>query len=634
MIAITLLLACSSAPTNALAPHGAESTAPTFGGTAIERVLFRAGDLGVHTYRIPALAWTTNGTWLAVCDARQDNSSDLPGNIDLVMRRSVDGGLSWSPIETILDLPEGHGAGDPSLLVDRNSGRLFCFFAYGPPGVGFFSSQAGSNDANDPNTLHAQVITSDDDGLTWSSPIDLNPQIKDPAWEALFASSGHGIQMRSGRLVQPYAVRDGAGVVSARNALSDDGGATWHMGAAAGSSVNESKVFERNDGNLVQNMRHNSTKKRFLAVSTDAGESWGPMTAHPTLIDPNVNASVEVASSTASGATRDVLLFSNPRNTAARTNMTVQLSYDEGASFPRRRVVHDGPAAYSSLVARSRQDFGLLFEGGEVGSVESIRFVAFDMDWLLDGHSTLREDGRPNRGHPSLWACFASDDPNGPNGPGTDIDGAAVSRWDDTSDGGHHDLSRSSGGVGSWDASSIAGRPSVEFGPNSDVWGSAGGGGEFQTLPNPFTMIFVARVDELQGGRYLLDKSTNAGGVGLRISPSDPSRFELRAGRNFSGPAFDALLPSAPIAVGEAAVHRVVLRGSSLRHFVNGLLVASLDLPDGGEDLHQGGLLLGGDVGASNHFTGAIAEFFAYSEALSPGQANKLEAYLRRKYRL
>ena len=133
------------------------------------------------------------------------------------------GGVAGARSRSFRDFPEGHGAGDPSLLVDRTSGRIFCFYAYGPPGIGFFSSQAGSNDEDDPNTLHAHVITSDDDGLSWSAATDLNPQIKDPSWAALFAASGHGIQMRSGRLLQAYAVRDGAGVVSARNAYSDDG---------------------------------------------------------------------------------------------------------------------------------------------------------------------------------------------------------------------------------------------------------------------------------------------------------------------------------------------------------------------------------------------------------------------------
>ena len=101
--------------------------------------LFAAGQLGVHTYRIPALC-EVNGVLIAVCDARQDDASELPGNIDLVMSRSLDGGTTWSAPTYIQDLPAGEGVSHPSLLVDRTSGRVFCLFSYGPPGVGWATS--------------------------------------------------------------------------------------------------------------------------------------------------------------------------------------------------------------------------------------------------------------------------------------------------------------------------------------------------------------------------------------------------------------------------------------------------------------------------------------------------------------
>src|SRR5260221_14342829 len=84
--------------------------------------LFHQGDNGVHTYRIPALLETRKGTLLAVADARHDSTRDLPARISLVMRRSLDRGRTWSNAVTIRAVPEG-GVGDPSLLLDRKTGR-------------------------------------------------------------------------------------------------------------------------------------------------------------------------------------------------------------------------------------------------------------------------------------------------------------------------------------------------------------------------------------------------------------------------------------------------------------------------------------------------------------------------------
>jgi sialidase-1 len=95
--------------------------------------LFRQGEAGVHTYRIPALVQTRKGTLLAVVDARHDTTSDLPARISLVMRRSTDGGRHWSEMQTLREVKEG-GVGDASLLLDQGSGRVWCMHAYGPPG--------------------------------------------------------------------------------------------------------------------------------------------------------------------------------------------------------------------------------------------------------------------------------------------------------------------------------------------------------------------------------------------------------------------------------------------------------------------------------------------------------------------
>src|SRR5579871_1050664 len=113
--------------------------------------LFPHRDQAIHTYRIPALIETLNGTLIAVADARHDSTSDLPAHISLVIRRSTDGGRHWSPQRFLRQVKEG-GVGDPSLLLDRSNGRVWCMHAYGPPGVGFGNSKPG------PNTLQVNAI--------------------------------------------------------------------------------------------------------------------------------------------------------------------------------------------------------------------------------------------------------------------------------------------------------------------------------------------------------------------------------------------------------------------------------------------------------------------------------------------
>ena len=157
--------------------------------------VFREGDNGVHTYRIPALIETQKGVLIAVADARHDSDRDLPGNISLVMRRSFDTGKNWEPARTIQKVKEG-GVGDASLLLDRSTGRVWCFFNYGPPGIGFMTAKPGAKTG--PTTLQLHAIHSDDDGATWSEAVDLSPQVKEPSWQGMFATSGTDVQISLG----------------------------------------------------------------------------------------------------------------------------------------------------------------------------------------------------------------------------------------------------------------------------------------------------------------------------------------------------------------------------------------------------------------------------------------------------
>ncbi len=333
--------------------------------------LFRRGEADVHTYRIPAMIETRNGTLLAVADARHESSGDLPARISLVLRTSRDRGKTWSPTTTLRKVPEG-GVGDASLLLDRNSGRVWCFHAYGPAGIGFNTAKAGERTGA--QTLQVHAIFTDTDGATWSEPRDLTPQFKDPAWQAIFATSGTQMQTSTGRYLLPLVVRDAAGVISSRNAYSDDGGKTWHTGAAIGTGTDESHCVEVERGVVMQNMRNG--KSRAIALSRDGGITFEPLTHDEALIDPSCNASI--ARYRRGG--RDLLLFTNAAS-AKRENLTIKLSADSGKTWSPGRALHPGPAAYSTVLALRDGSVAVLYECGETSPYERIAFARFPLDW-------------------------------------------------------------------------------------------------------------------------------------------------------------------------------------------------------------------------------------------------------------
>lgn len=336
--------------------------------------LATAGD-GSPFYRIPALEVTTRGTVIAAYDARP-TLSDLPGNIAVVVRRSTDHGRTWgAPIYARRDTAP-FGFGDPSFVVDRETGRIFLFYASSVR-QGFFGSHAG-NDERDPDILQADVSWSDDDGVTWTHR-RITGAIKRREWSALFASSGAGIQLRrgphKGRLIQQYVVRVGTTHFAA-SAMSDDHGTTWRMGAPVGPGADENKVVELSDGRLMLNSRAKPHRK--VAWSSDGGETWTGWRDEPQLVDPANNGAILRHSPDARPAAREAhwLLFSNTEHPTDRRNLTVKMSCDDGATWPVRVVVDSGPSAYSTIARLADNALGVLYERGPY---RTIRFARMTM---------------------------------------------------------------------------------------------------------------------------------------------------------------------------------------------------------------------------------------------------------------
>ena len=363
-------------------PASEPASAPLFETVQLEQ----AGDAGVHTYRIPAMTVAADGTIVIAIDARNHSGDDLPGDIDILIRRSSDNGRSWSPAQRVVDFKDGTGGGDGSLLTDRETGRIFLFYAYAPPGVGVFNSSADRDPAS-LTTQHPHLLWSDDHGRSWQGPRNLIAQIKPEGAHGMFATSGHGIQLSAhapapGRLLQPFAWLDGKRAMHAGNAWSDDHGATWQMGPSIGTGLDENKAVELDDGRVMQNIRaFRKGNRRLVAVSRDGGIHFDAAAPEPALVDPRNNADIIRVHPDAAPGSREarMLLFSNTAHPTKRMDLTVRLSCDAGRTWPVAKRLQPGPAMYSTMARLADGSFGILYENG---NARGISFARFNLAWL------------------------------------------------------------------------------------------------------------------------------------------------------------------------------------------------------------------------------------------------------------
>jgi sialidase-1 len=338
--------------------------------------VFRAGEGGYHTYRIPAMITTPKGTLLAFCEGRLNSASDT-GDIDVLLRRSFDGGKTWAAVQKLADMGDDT-IGNPTPVFERKTGTIFLLMTRNPGKIS--EKEIVGATAHDSRTVW--IARSPDDGATWTAPTEITAQTKRPEWTWYATGPGNGIQLRSGRLVIPcdHNRRDDKSRHS-HIIYSDDRGETWKIGAVAADQTNESAIAELKDGSLLLNMRSYAGKnRRAIQRSTDGGLTLGPLTLDEALIEPVCQASL-VSALPASKKSDNRLLFSNPAATT-RTRMTVRLSRDGGRTWPESRVIHEGPSAYSSLAVLRDKTVGLLYERGEKRAYERITFARFPLSWL------------------------------------------------------------------------------------------------------------------------------------------------------------------------------------------------------------------------------------------------------------
>ncbi|MFT4015932.1 MAG: exo-alpha-sialidase [Agriterribacter sp.] len=330
----------------------------------------KKGDDKVNTYRIPGIVSTDNGTLLAVYDIRYNNSKDLPENIDVGLSRSTDGGRTWEPMKIIMDMGEPHennGIGDPAILFDPVTKKTWVAALWSKGN----RSIAGSEPGLSPDTTGQFVLaSSDDDGLTWSAPVNITAQVKNPVWHLYFQGPGSGIAMQNGTLVFPSQYWDEQqkpGIPHSAIIYSEDHGNTWKSGIGAKSNTTESQVVETTPGTLMLNMRDNLGKFRSVATTTDMGKTWKEhATSRSALADPVCMGSFIKTNIPVKGKMKDVLFFSNPNTALERYNMTIKASLDLGESWlPVNETLIDENECYgySSLVKIDDNTIGMLYEG-------------------------------------------------------------------------------------------------------------------------------------------------------------------------------------------------------------------------------------------------------------------------------
>jgi sialidase-1 len=349
---------------------------PWCAGALTQTEVFRAGEGGYHTYRIPALVVSAKGTLLAFCEGRRGSASDS-GNIDVLLRRSFDGGKTWSPVQVVADMGDDT-VGNPAPVVDRKTGAIVLLLTSNPGAVTERQIVEGAY----PPGRSVWMARSTDDGSTWSAPAEITAQAKRPEWSWYATGPGNGIQLRSGRLLIPcdHIRRDNRAMHS-HAIYSDDGGRTWAIGGVADEKTNESAAAEARDGSVILNMRsYHGRNRRAVQSSRDGGVTWSPLAFDETLVEPVCQASL--VSGARPGKRADgTLLFANPASTK-RERMTVRWSGDDGRTWSASKVLHDGPAAYSSLAVLRDGRIGLLYERGERSAYERITFAQFELGWL------------------------------------------------------------------------------------------------------------------------------------------------------------------------------------------------------------------------------------------------------------
>ncbi len=355
-----------------------------------QKDLFVSGSEGYHTYRIPALLVSKKGTVMAFCEGRKTGRSDT-GDIDMLVKRSEDGGKTWSKQQVIWD-DAANVCGNPCPVLDKDTGTIWLLMTWN---LGTDRESEIIAQTSD-DTRRIYVTSSNDDGLTWETPKEITATVKEPGWTWYATGPCTGIQIQQGenkgRLIIPCDHIEAETMKYYSHVIySDDHGVSWKLGGTTPvDQVNECQAVELANGSIMLNMRNYDRSKNSRAVSKsdDGGITWGRLNRDPVLIEPICQASI-IRYTQIPHQEKNRILFSNPASKTDRERMTVRLSYDEGKSWAVSKLLHEGPSAYSDLAILPQGKIACLYESGETHPYEKITLASFDLSWLTDGEDVL-----------------------------------------------------------------------------------------------------------------------------------------------------------------------------------------------------------------------------------------------------
>lgn len=355
---------------------------------------------GPDVHRIPSMVVSSQGTILAFCNRRIRTTADFGNDTNLVLRRSLDGGKTWEPTQTLF-ARQGWRAGIGNAVVDRMTGTIMII--YGRSLTDAEASEKAYTEGTRRPPPHPDagtfILRSDDDGNTWlEEQLILRPNAL--GLEGRTHGGGPAIQLKYsphvGRLVMPARthtkpIYDLA--VYPHNCViySDDGGATWTTSGLGQAGTGEACIVETVGGAICLNSRqYHKLERRGLAWSYDGGETFTNYSWDQNLTDPHrggCNASMIRYSDSISGD-RTRILFANPAS-RDRERMTVRVSYDECRTWPISKLLWKGPAAYSDLCIAPDMTICCLYERGREFPYETVTFARFNLEWLTDGRDSL-----------------------------------------------------------------------------------------------------------------------------------------------------------------------------------------------------------------------------------------------------
>ena len=352
---------------------------------AQEVTVFKSGDDGYASYRIPAIVKNKNGNLVAFSEGRVDHAGDY-GNVDIVFKVSKDNGKTWGPLQVAVDY-DNLQAGNPAPVVDLldpayPNGRLFLFYNTGNGHEGDVRNGKGLREV--------WYVVSNDGGKTWQDAVNITTQTHRPKqpqinpqynfsedWRTYANTPGHGFQFvagpNKGRIY--IAANHNAGNPAPQNKdwnahayYSDDHGKTFKLSRKVPfPGTNESLAAQIDDNSVYMTSRNQqlTPKQRIISISNDGGQTWVSSAPDANLPDPINQASVL---SWKKGK-KFILAHSNAADERNRDNLTLRLSKDQGKTWYFNKVVAKAPegykgaySAYSDLVLINKNTVGVLYE--------------------------------------------------------------------------------------------------------------------------------------------------------------------------------------------------------------------------------------------------------------------------------